>query len=486
MERITRRECLGRSAAASLAGAASLFRPPDLSRLLGSNEAVRVAVAGLRLRGRDLIEDFRKIPGVRVAALCDADRAFLDREAQKFAKRNEPVRTHVDFRRILDDRDVDAVVVATPDHWHALMTVWACQAGKDVYVEKPVSHTIVEGRRMVEAARKYGRIVQSGTQNRSDTGLREAAAFLREESLGRIRLARGFDYPERWGIGRVDGPQPVPETVDYNLFQGPAPLVPLMRENLHYDWHFVWPTGTGDCGNRGVHTLDHIRWLIGQAGLPGRVTSIGGRFGYDDAAETPNTQIVCFDYKPVPILWEMKSLPEAKGSDERDSFHGIRTGMILECEGGTLRGGRGGATAFDPDGRRIRHFKGDGGATHAANFIAAVRSRKPEDLAADILEGHLSSALCHMANISHRIGFRRPAGEIARSVRERGPLADALDRLLSHLKSNEVDLEKTPLVEGPTLPLDAARERFTGEASEWANMFLEREYRPPFVLPEKA
>jgi len=345
MAKLTRRDCI-KGMCTTLAGAGIISALPAAawSGISGSNVDLRVAVIGLQHRGSQLVDAFGKIDGVRVVAVCDADSHFIEREAEKLKAQGKKVQRHVDFRRILDDKTIDAVAIATPDHWHALMTVWACQAGKDVYVEKPVSHNLWEGRRMVEAARKYGRIVQAGTQNRSDVGLKQAARFLREGKLGKIRLARAFDYPRRTSIGKVDGPQPIPGTVDYNLFMGPAPLGPLMRKNLHYDWHFVWPTGTGDCGNRGVHELDQIRWMIGQEQLPPRVTSIAGRFGYEDDAETPNTQITWFDCRPVPILWELKSLPKHKGATQMDTFRGRRTSMIIECEQGYLTGGRGGAT----------------------------------------------------------------------------------------------------------------------------------------------
>ena len=209
----------------------------------GANDAVRLAVVGLRTRGAELLGAFQRLPGVRIAALCDVDRDVLDKHRQRQTAAGPPVEAVQDVRRLLDRQDVDAVVIATPDHWHALITVWACQAGKDVYVEKPVSHNIWEGRQMVAAARKFNRLVQAGTQNRSDIGLQAAAEFLQQGGLGRIKLARVFDHVRRESIGKVDGPQPVPKTVDYDLFTGPAPLVPLRRKNLHYDWHFVWRSG---------------------------------------------------------------------------------------------------------------------------------------------------------------------------------------------------------------------------------------------------
>ena len=307
MKSITRRDFVKGSMAAGL----SLAAP--FSRARGANDDIRVAVVGIRSQGSNHINWFRNIPGVRIVAICDADKQFLDREEAKFKERNEKVDTYVDYRKLLEDKNIDAIVTATPNHWHALVTIWACQAGKDVYVEKPVSHTIWEGRQMVKAARKYNRIVQAGTQRRSDTGLMEAVEYIRRGNLGKIRVVYGIVYVERGSIGKVDGPQPIPPTVDYDLWCGPAPKTPLMRKNLHYDWHWVWPTGDGDFGNNGIHFIDVCRWFIGADKLAPRVMSIGGRFGYIDDGETPNTQIVLLDYEPAPIIFEVRGLTRAKG-----------------------------------------------------------------------------------------------------------------------------------------------------------------------------
>ncbi|HQI27430.1 MAG TPA: Gfo/Idh/MocA family oxidoreductase [Sedimentisphaerales bacterium] len=344
---ISRRDFVRRSVVAGL----SLAVP--FTKVRGANDAVRVAVVGIRSQGRNHINWFRKIPGVRVVAICDADKSFLDREVKSFAERNEKVDTYVDYRKLLDDRNIDAVITATPNHWHALATVWACQAGKDVYVEKPVSHNIWEGRQMVEAVRKYNRIVQSGTQRRSDQGLREALEYIRQGSLGKITLIRGFVYVRRDSIGKVEGPQPVPESVDYNLWCGPAPVMPLMRKTLHYDWHWTWPTGDGDFGNNGIHYIDLCRWFAGKRELAPRVLGLGGRFGYIDDGQTPNTMIVFYDYKPAPILFEVRGLPRAKGESAMDNLRGVNDGgVIVVFENGYFAGG----WAYDKDGKKIRQF----------------------------------------------------------------------------------------------------------------------------------
>ena len=462
----------------TLAAGASLAMP--FSRARGANDDVRVAVVGIRNQGSNHIKWFSKIPGVRVVAICDADRAFLDREAAKFKERNESVATYVDYRKLLEDKNIDAVITATPNHWHALVTVWACQAGKDVYVEKPVSHDIWEGRQMVKAARKYNRIVQSGMQRRSDTGLQEALEYINQGHLGKITLVRGIIYVPRGSIGKVDGPQTVPETVDYNLWSGPAPMAPLMRRHLHYDWHWVWPTGNGDFGNNGIHFIDICRWAVGQDTLPRRVISVGGRLGYIDDGETPNTQIVYYDYEPAPVIFELRGLPKTKGDSAMDNYLGTRAGTVIHCEGGYFVGGY----AYDNDGKRVKQFQRTGGAGHHANFIKAVRSRKVSDLNADIREGHLSVALCHMGSVSHRLGAPANRAKIVERLGDSRGMAETFERFQEHLLVNGVDLQQTPRILGPWVTMDPQTEQFTGTLADEANALCRREYREPFVLPE--
>jgi predicted dehydrogenase len=473
MNHVTRRSFIKASVATGL----SVAMP--YSRVRGANDDIRVAVVGIRSQGTNHIGWFGQIPGVRVVAICDADRAFLDREKKKFEDRKEKVDTYVDYRKLLEDKNIDAIITATPNHWHALVTVWACQAGKDVYVEKPVSHNVWEGRQMVKAARKYNRIVQSGTQRRSDTGLMEALEYIRAGNLGKINLVRGIIYVRRDSIGKVTGPQPIPETVDYNLWSGPAPMAPLMRKNLHYDWHWVWPTGDGDFGNNGIHYIDVCRWFINENRLPTRVISIGGRFGYIDDGETPNSQVVFLDYKPAPIIFEVRGLPRAKGDSAMDDYLGIRGGLVVHCEGGYFAGG----WAYDNAGNKIKQFKLTEGSGHHENFIKAVRSRKVSDLNADVLEGHLSSALCHLGNISHRLGKPAWRRDILDAIGSNNALVETFERLQDHLLLNNVDLQQTPRILGPWLTVDGETETFTGQFSDQANKLLTREYREPFILP---
>lgn len=481
----------GSLAAAASAGIASSLTAAARANVRGANDDIRVAIVGIRSKGKEHIDDFRKIDGVRVVALCDVDKDILAERAQKFTERNEKISTYTDVRRVLDDKDIDAVVIATPNHWHSLMTIWACQAGKDVYVEKPISHNIWEGRKVVEAAGKYNRIVQTGTQNRSDVGLVPAMEYIHGGNLGKMLYVHGICYRRRKSIGKVDGPQPIPEAVDYDLWTGPAPLGPLMRKSLHYDWHWVWATGNGDICNQGVHEMDVCLWALGKTELAPRVISLGGRFGYDDDGETSNTMVSFLDYKPVPIIFEVRGLPKDKNAGEAmDHCLGIRVGNIIRCEDGYFAGGRGGGWIYDNDDNKIKQFPGDGGGEHQANFIEAVRSRKVSDLRAPILGGHLSAALCHMANISYRLGQKSTPERVREAVNEI-PLEYAQKRWKSvqeHLFLNWIDLAQTRATVGPWLDMDPDTERFvdddTYSVSRWANDLATRNYRKPFVVPE--
>ena len=479
MRKLNRRAFLKGSLAA--AGAASSLSLPAWSRILGANDDIRVGVIGFRSQGSGHIDRFLKMPGVRVVALCDVDRTILDQKVKEFTDRKQAVEAYTDVRKLLDNKDIDAISTATPNHWHALISVWACQAGKDVYVEKPVSHNIFEGRKIVEAARKYNRIVQTGTQNRSCAGMQEAIEYLQAGHLGKMLLARGLCYKRRPSIGKVNGPQPVPDDIDYDLWTGPAPLVPLMRENLHYDWHWVWPTGNGDIGNQGIHQMDICRWATGEQQLAPRVISVGGRFGYVDDGETPNTQFVLLDYERIPIMFEVRGLPMESGVEAMPHYRGVRIGNVIHCEHGYVAGGY----AYDNEGNRIKQFPMEGGSRHQDNFIEAVRSRRQSDLTADILEGHLSSALCHMGNISHRLGRALPPEEIREKLKSEPEAVETFDRFQEHLAANGVDLAKSQATLGPWLKMNPVRERFTGPYAREANRLISRDYREPFVVPEK-
>jgi hypothetical protein len=309
--------------------------------------------------------------------------------------------------------------------------------------------------------------------------------YIKQGNLGKIKLVRAISYGLREGIGRVNGPQAIPATVDYDLFQGPAPLVPLMRKNLHYDWHWFWDTGTGEVGNLGAHNLDESRWAIGRQEIAPRAITIAGRIGMDDDGQTPNTQITFFDYEPVPIIYEVRGLRRHKGLRARAHYRGTSFGMIIYCEGGYFAGGRGGGWVYDNNGKKIKQFPGDGGIEHQGNFIDAVRSRKVSDLRADVLEGHISATLCHMANISYRLGRKEPAEKITEAIAGDSNLTEAFERCLKHLKANKIDMRRELLTIGPSLTFDRKREEFVGEFSNMANMYLRRNYREPFVVPDE-
>lgn len=498
MSQIPRRSFLKTSAtAAGLTGAM-----PRLARSGSPNSDVRIAIAGLGGinvvggvggRGRQLIRNFRGVPGVKIVALCDVDRAILEDGAKLFRDRGETVTTHVDYRRVLDDKDIDAVVLATPNHWHALGTIWACQAGKDVYVEKPFSYNLWEGRQMVAAARKYQRIVQVGTQRRSSTVLPGVFDYLRKGELGAVRFAHALVYRARASIGKVGAPSPVPETVDYDLWCGPAPKAPVMRKQFHYEWHWSWATGNGEMGNNGVHVTDICRWGLGLHQPPPRAMSLGGRFAFDDAGETPNTQVVILDYQPVPIICEIRNIsrnPDPKGPSTMGKFRGASGGMVIVCEGGYFAGDFTSGAAFDLAGKKIRDFQ-DGSKTggieiaHAANFLDAVRSRNSAGLAAEAAVGHASAACCHMGNISHRLGKQSSPQAIQERMRSNPEWADAFERCRENLRENGVDLGATPAVLGPWVSYDASEERFTGEFAEEANRLSRRQdERSSFAVPE--
>jgi predicted dehydrogenase len=489
MSNLTRRDFMKSS---MVAGAAMVMAAPH-SRVRGANNDLRFAVVGTGGQGGGHIGYFNEKEGVRVVALCDVDRAQAEGRAQNFEKKyGQKVKTYTDVRELLEDKSIDAITSATPNHWHSLVTIWACQAGKDVYIEKPVSHNVWEGRKMVEAARKYNRIVQTGTQKRSSEAHKTAYKWIREGNLGPVKWVRSLCYKARFEgtngiVNGTNGPNPLPESIDYNLWCGPADMEPLRRKELHYKWHWVWNTGNGDLGNQGIHEMDLGRWAVGDPKLAPRVMSFGGRFRVNDAGETANTQIVFLDYKPAPLIFEVRGLPRKKGDRSMDGWRrtGTNIGVVVQCENGYWAAGDGGGWVWDNNDKRTdKQISGGGGGSHHQNFIDAVRSRKVSDLNADIEKGHLSSALCHMGNVSYRLGKKLPVDEVRKMI-DNEYLMDSFERMLEHLKVNEVDLEKEPITVGPMLTMDPEKEMFVGEYSDMANMYIKRNYREPFVVPDR-
>jgi predicted dehydrogenase len=502
MNTITRRTFLKSTALTS----AGLILPACAwAQRLSSSDQVRVGVVGFRGRGANHIDAFAGMKDTRVTALCDVDEAVLSGAVKRFNEKPEqladesgerrrrpthyntgPVEGFTDIRKMLDSKLVDVVSIATPNHWHALAAIWSIQAGKDVYLEKPVSHNVWEGRKIVEAARKYGKIVQTGTQSRSSRGIKQAVQWVREGNLGKVLIARGLCYKPRGSIGKVDGPQPVPPGVDYDLWCGPAPMAPIRRKQFHYDWHWFWDYGNGDLGNQGIHQMDIARWFLGVDELAPRVWSVGGRLGYDDDGETANTQIVYQDYAKAPLIFEVRGLPEATGSRNMDRFPSKDKGgsvcVVIHCEGGyVFVPNYSSATAYDKEGNEVK--KWSGADDHFKNFINAVHSRKHTDLNADILEGHLSSALCHTGNVSYRLGQKASPDEVREKIKADRDATETFARMQEHLAANNVDLSATKATLGMVLKMDPKTERFIDNAQ--ANTLLTRDYRKPYVVPEK-
>jgi predicted dehydrogenase len=477
MTRTIRRTFIKTSA---MAAAGIGLSPRSWAQVRGANDDVRFGVVGFRGRGRSHITDILAVKGARIVALCDVDQTVLDAEAQKLKDLGHTIRTYSDVRQMLESTEIDAISTATPNHWHAPITIWACQAGKDVYVEKPVSHNIWEGQQMIETARKHRRIVQSGTQSRSHSGIQEAVAWVHAGNLGKITLARGLCYKRRPSIGKVTGPQAVPAHINYELWTGPAPMQPLMRKELHYDWHWVWETGNGDLGNQGIHHMDIARWFLGEKDLAPHVFSIGGRVGYLDDGATPNTQLIHHAYAAAPLIFEVRGLPAKAGREPMDSLLGVSVGNVIHCEHGfLLLSIDGSIAAYDQSGRILRTFTGIY-QNHHANFVKAIRSRQASDLTADISEGHISSSLCHVANISHRLGQQAAQAEIRERIKGNQDTTDAYERMLAHLDANGVDTRKDKLILGVALSLDQKTQRFVG--NDRANALQTRTYRAPFDL----
>ena len=406
MPAIDRRQFLQNSAA--LAASLSAFEvassrahaeetPAKDVKKVGPNDQIRVAMIGVKGRGLEHIASYLKLKDARITTICDVDKNVIGKANMliKAGYGSEPKYVQ-DLRRVFDDPEIDAVSIATPNHWHSLATIWACQAGKDVYVEKPVSHNIFEGRKMVEAGRKYNRIVQTGTQCRSHKGIQDAVDFLRSGKLGQVFMAKGLCYKTRNSIGhKPEGP--VPDGLDYDLWTGPAQMTAFNPNKLHYNWHWIWNTGNGDLGNQGIHQMDLARWGLGKNEFPKTVMAAGGRYGYKDDGETPNTLSVNFEFDDALLQFEVRGL------DTNDEL-GVRVGDIFYGTEGVLA-----ITSYTDwqvyFGPKLEKGPGGrGGGDHFNNFLQAVRSRDAKSLNADIEEGHLSSAYCHLGNIAYKLG----------------------------------------------------------------------------------
>ncbi len=489
MKKITRRSFLFNSTVVAGVGvAAAGLRTSAWAAPVGANGAVRLGIIGCGAKALAHMKQLVKRTDARIVALCDVDPQQIKKAQAELKTGATGVFTSTDARAVLARADVDAVLIVTPNHWHALLTVWACQAGKDVYVEKPMSHTVWEGRKMVEAAAKYGRVVQVGTQYRSESGLTEGIKFLHEGGLGKLKYVHAPYYGKRDPIARK-APW-YPDWLSYDVFCGPTPVLPLERDKLHYDWHWSWATGNGDLGNNGVHILDVARRIVKADGPPKRVLGVGGRFVYEDPAETPNAQIAVYDYAAAPVIFEARGLPAKPGVSYMDQAAGLRVGVVAYCEGGYLAG-LVGCAAHDPSGKIIKKFPGDGGVVaHMTNFLDAVRSRRTQDLAASPEIGHASASMCHFGNISLRVGTAATPTAVAEALAAMPAAAGIAKSMTEHLGVHGVDLAKRPLTLGPWMEIEAngdgiAKLAGAGEgALERARYFLHETQRPPYVIPE--
>jgi predicted dehydrogenase len=480
MSQLSRRGFLQEAAAAAAAfPIVAVSGTKSSGRVLGANEAVRVAVAGLNGRGKAHIDEYLRQPGVRITHLVDPDSSLFESRSKSIRdKTGEPTCVQ-DIRRVLDDKSVDVVSIATPNHWHSLMTVWACQAGKDVYVEKPLSHNVFEGRQCVAAARRHGRMVQHGTQQRSSASRASEIAAVQSGKYGKLLVSKGYCCKPRWSIGRKPTGTP-PENLAFDLWLGPAPEQPYHGNLVHYNWHWFWDFGNGDIGNQGVHEMDVARWAIPGATLPTKVWSLGGRFAYDDQGQTPNTQMAVMEFGGVLLVFEVRGLvdkPKEKFPAKVANEYYTTEGMITQGEFYPKNGSRPKPLA------KMDVKVAPGGAF--GSFLRAVRSRKVEDLNADVEHGHYSAALCHLANISYRLGSRVPFNAKTQALGDNKEVVATFENLRENLRGVGMKLEETEYQLGRTLAFDPKSEWFLGEDAERANALLTRAYRAPFVVPEK-
>lgn len=447
-----KKTALGTSAITLGASALSLSAK-SYGAILGANERINICVIGVRGQGNGHLNTWSRMAkehNVLVKTICDVDEnLFAERVSNVNKIQSSKPGTQVDMRKVFEDPDIHAISIATPNHWHALATIWAVQAGKDVYVEKPSSHNVWEGRQMIEAARKYNRIVQVGFQNRSISNVRKAMQALHNGAIGDVYMAKGLCYKPRGSFGRSENSAP-PAGLHYDLWLGPAKWRPYNEKRGHYNWHWHWNTGNGDTGNQGPHQFDIARWGMGKDEHPVRVQSAGGYYKYTDCSqETPNTQSSVFEYADGKILqFETRGLDtNAEGNLNvkiGNIFYGTEGWMEVNGSKWQVFNSKGepgiGSEGEESNNEVLGYLAAPGGGGHYANFIAAVRSRNKADLTCDIFEGHMSSALPLLANISYRLG-------------------------------------------GASLDFDPVDEKFINNAG--ANNMLTREYREPFVVPDK-
>jgi predicted dehydrogenase len=460
----------------SIAAGVGLTMAAPFSRVRGANDAVRVAVVGINGRGGSHISAFSQMDGVRVAGLCDVDKNVLERRAKPFKNKNTPVDTYVDVRKLLEDRSIDAISIATTNHWHSLATIWACQAGKDVYVEKPCSHNIFEGRKCVEAAEKYRRIVQHGTGSRASSGWARQIAAVQSGKYGKLLVSKAWASKNgrgRWSIGFKPIKEP-PENLDFNIWLGPAPKQPYHENMVHYNWHWFWDFGNGEIGNQGVHQMDIARWAIKDSALPNSAISMGGRWvestpghpPFTDQAQTPNCQLTIMDFGGPLLVFEVIGLVDRAGLDGKK--YPKKVGNEFYLEEGAIKGGK---------------FYPKGSDKAEPLFIHCMRSRKRSDLHADIAEAHPSSACCHLGNISYRLGEQVSGSTRPDVLDKHEEIAKSWDTIMQTVKGTiGYDVSRNTYQLGPMLKFNPRTERFVRNRA--ANRLLTRPERRPFVVPE--
>ncbi len=448
----------------------------------GPNDRLRVAVIGVNNQGRAHVGEWLANPDAELVAVCDCDpSAFVRLCEGQFKGSLHPPAFTTDIRRLLDRNDIDAVSIVTPNHWHAVMAVWAMQSGKDVYVEKPCSHTLEEGRVITQWARKLGRICQMGVQSRSMTGMRQTIDFVRGGKVGPVKVAHALCYKRRKSIGLVDTPAPIPPGMNFDLWAGPAPDIVPKRQKLHYDWHWNRLTGNGDLGNQNPHELDKARWGLGKQELPRRVVSLGGRLGYVDNGDVANSQVTIFQWDDALLISDVRGL-EIK----TPVTFGLAAGPLgvaniwWGTEGYVVAPNYSSGVAFDYDGHELGKWSGGSYQQHFANFVKAVKSRRHEDLHLDIEDGHLSSGLAHLGNVSWTLGETVDPGTRPGLAAGEKHIVETLDGFEAHLRENAVDFAATPLKLGRELTIDPRTERSTDPE---ANRLFARDYRKGYELP---
>ena len=463
----TRRKFLAQS---SVFASFAISGTKSSGKIIGANERVNVAVCGIKGRGASHIGGHGRQKNVTISHLVDPDsRLFEGRKKfvqSKFKNTPECVQ---DVRKVLDNKEVDVISIATPNHWHSLMSIWACQAEKDVYVEKPLSHNLFEGRKLVEAAKKYNRIVQHGTQNRSLRKWSDLAKEVASGKNGKLEVALGTCHKRRGSIGFKDTKSP-PSELDFDVWTGPAAKEDFHDNLVHYNWHWFWNYGNGDIGNQGVHQMDIARWMIPGAVWPKSLICFGGRFGYKDQAETANTQLAIFDYGESLRVFDVRGLSGKSNMGISNHVYFDKNAKQKNTASHGLKGIK------DPlaDRGKVDIFE---------NFIQAVRNRKEEHLDAHVFEGHVSSGLCHLANVSYRLGEKSSFNKKNKSFGSNKKGYEYFERMQEHLKENGLNLKETDYIVGRNLEFDAKTETIKGD--DEANALLSRNYRSPYIVPDK-